>query len=518
MLGKQERNVSLFQCVTMEQLVPPKHVLRRLHAALDLSFVRQKVAAVYAAVGRHSVDPEVVVRIWILQHYYGYSEREICDEVTMHAGFRWFCGLSFNDPVPDQSTLVKLRNRKWAKTGLWQALLEETVRACEAAGLSHPGAEQRLGIDGTQITAHAATASLEALPASEPTPAPEPGADAEPDVAAASPAHAGLPAPSVPSTPLASAAAAPGSEPRRSGDPEWHGERFSNATHRSTTDPEARLYRKSAGQEARLRYLGHYLADVRSGVIYGALATAACGTAEREAALTLLDGLTKRPSALAADLGYRDGKFLAALLARGIQPLVPLGKEALEAVPQYRRRTYNLIHFQQRKAAEAEAEARNATRVAARTRAGKQAQRQRTRLEHLFGEAKEHQGLGRAHGRGLVRVDQQIKLTATVQNLKRLLQRRPRSVGAIQAADAAPAGTKNFLRWVEGGRPEGLQPRKYVLSGSDSGLRKPTERRFCAPGAQESADRTFHAGKARTSHNGARRGRRSRISRSSSRF
>src|SRR5207244_8014469 len=77
-----------------------------------------------------------------------------------------------------------------------------------------------------------------------------------------------------------------GGNPRgrhRSGDPDWHGEHFSNATHRSTTDPAARLYRKSKGQESKLRYLGHYMADLPSGVIYGAMATQATGTAEREA-------------------------------------------------------------------------------------------------------------------------------------------------------------------------------------------------------------------------------------------
>src|SRR6185436_8164788 len=134
MLGKQSTNTDLFQCVTMEQLVPRNHVLRRLHAALDLGFVRDKVAHLYSHLGRPSLDPEVVVRIWLLQHFYGFSERQVCDEVTMHAGFRWFCGLSFNDPVPDHSALVKLRQEKWAQTGLWQELLDETVRACERAG------------------------------------------------------------------------------------------------------------------------------------------------------------------------------------------------------------------------------------------------------------------------------------------------------------------------------------------------------------------------------------------------
>src|SRR5439155_15554212 len=161
MIGKQHRNTDQVQCVSTETLVPTQHVLRRLHAALDLSFVREHVAPFYSEIGRHSIDPEVVARMWILQHYYGFSEREVCDEVTMHAGFRWFCGLSFQDAVPDQSTLVKLRTVKGAQSGLWQAVLEETVRACEAAGIARG---KRRGIDGTQIDANAAIVSLEAIP------------------------------------------------------------------------------------------------------------------------------------------------------------------------------------------------------------------------------------------------------------------------------------------------------------------------------------------------------------------
>src|SRR5438874_10143035 len=164
MLGKQSNHVHQAECVTVEALVPANHVLRRLHAALDLSFVREKVAALYSRFGRPWVDPELVVRMGILQHFYGFSERQVCDELTMHAGFRWFCGLSFADPVPDQSTLVKLRTQMWKDSGLWEEVLTETVRLCEAAGIARPGAGQRLGIDGTQIDAHAAIVSLEALP------------------------------------------------------------------------------------------------------------------------------------------------------------------------------------------------------------------------------------------------------------------------------------------------------------------------------------------------------------------
>lgn len=454
MLGKQSQNTDLFQCVTMEQLVPKNHIVRRLHAALDFAFVREKVAHLYSHLGRRSIDPEVVVRMWLLQHFYGYSERQLCDEVTMHAGFRWFCGLSFNDPVPDQSTLVKLRTEKWAETGLWQDLLAETVRACEAAGLCRPGAGQRLGIDGTMIDANAATVSLEARPPEltvvEGNAGCKAEAAAEPATAPAAATEAHEPEPPV-------LRVEEGGQPHgshRSGDPEWHGERFSNATHCSTTDPQARLYRKSDGQEAKLRYLGHFMADLPSGVIYDAMATQATGTAEREAALAMLERLKRAPGELVMDLGYRDGEFLADVLALGIQPLVPLQAERLEAEPQWQRRTFDLERLRKRARRRAVARARNAVRRAVRGRRGVVAQRQRTRLEHLIGEAKEHHGLRRAHGRGLKRVDQQLKLTAGVQNLKRLLATRPRRRAA---AAAAMPGAVSPVILAQIGRLEGPQ-------------------------------------------------------------
>jgi len=475
MLGKQSNHVDQPQCVTVEALVPTNHVLRRLHAALDLSFVREKVASVYSQFGRPSVDPELVVRMWILQHFYGFSERQLCDELTMHAGFRWFCGLSFADPVPDQSTLVKLRNEKWAKSGLWQEVLTETVRLCEAAGIARPGEGQRLGIDGTQIDAHAAIVSLEALP---PELTVVEGAEDAEDAGGQPVSPRAAPVEPPPPPALRVEAGDQPRGPHQSGDPDWHGEHFSNATHRSTTDPDARLYRKSGGQEAKLRYLGHYLADVRCGVIYGAMATQATGTAEREAALTLLDELPVLPGELAADLGYRDGVFLAAVLARGVQPLVPLQDEPLEAEPTWQRRASNPERQGQREAKLAAALARNATRLAVRGRRGAAAQRQRTRLEHLFGEGKEHHALGEAEGRGLTRVDQQVKMTASVQNLKRWACSRRRR----RAAQAQTVGSAVMVRPVQHpGGPAGGTRRGFWAGFRLSRRRRTPARHVACP-------------------------------------
>jgi IS5 family transposase len=424
MLGKQDDHNDLFQLVTMEDLVPAGHALRKLRAVLNLEPVIAKVTSRYSKIGRPSLDPSVVARLWVLQHLYGLSERQVCDELRMHAGFRWFCGLSFNDPVPDQSTLVKLRNEKWAGTEFWQELLSETVRACEAAGLCKP---ERMGIDGTLITANAATVSLEQIPPPLTVSPAEPKSDNTPDAPAPTP---------VPPPSLRVVSGERKHDKHKSGDPDWHGEKFSNATHRSTTDPEARLYRKGQNQEAKLRYIGHYLAALGSGVIYAASATQATGHAEREAALALLDGLAHKPQELVADLGYRDADFLADVLERGVQPIVPISQEPQESLPTWKRRTFDFEQMCERHQRMRAAHARNRTRRAAAGRRGVRAQRQRTRLEHLFAEGKDHHGLGRARSRGLVKVDQQVKLTAAVQNLKRLLTLRPKRRGCNEAANS----------------------------------------------------------------------------------
>lgn len=471
MLGKQGDDTELFQVVTMEALVPANHRLRRLKAVLDLSFVQKCVASLYSSVGRKSVDPEVVVRMWILMMLHGFSERELCDEMQMHAGFRWFCGLSFNDRIPDQSTLVKLRTEKWAESGIWAALLRETVRACEAAGITSSG---RFGADGSQILANAATVSLEEIPPSltlEPCEtAIERGARSEPE-----------PAPTGPQLNVEAGGRPNGKH--RSGDPDWHGEKFSNDTHRSTTDPEARLYRKGPQQGAFLRYLGHYMADLNSGVIYGAMATQATGTAEREAALAMLDGLAEPPDELAMDLGYRDGAFLADVLIRGVMPMIPMGNEQAEQVPVWTRRTWDIVRQKRRREQADAARARNTVRAANKGRRGARAQRQRTRLEHLFAEAKEHHGLARAQGRGLQRVDQQVKLTAATQNLKRLMaNRRPRGAASQSAVIAAHLAD--------------LTPRRRpwrVLTGMHNRLRQDFESRSGHDLIVENGRRRWHS-------------------------
>jgi len=222
-------------------------------------------------------------------------------------------------------------------------------------------------------------------------------------------------------------------------DRDFHGERFTNETHRSTTDPDARLYKKSKGKEASLSYIGNNLIDTKSRVILDTRATIATGTAEREAALAMVDTLetytlSDEPSTLAGDTGYGSGDFIADLLDRGIIPHIPLraGSQP-EPIPTWKNKT-KYAHIQAKRDKKVrEAQARNFARFIASTAQFKLSQKLRKRNEHLFAEAKQNHGMGRARYRGLEPLQEQLYLTASVQNLKRLVSFMRRKKAAIQA-------------------------------------------------------------------------------------
>lgn len=162
MLGKSRRGrpSDMVHAFFVEQLIPPGHILRRLDAILDTRWVRDEVRSTYAAkTGRPSWDPEVIVRMMLLGFLYGFSDVQLCDEVRMHFGYRWFCFLSPSDEIPDRTTLVKLRNDRWQQD-LWLKILDTTVAMCVEAGLLRG---RHVALDGTTIQANAAITSMEAI-------------------------------------------------------------------------------------------------------------------------------------------------------------------------------------------------------------------------------------------------------------------------------------------------------------------------------------------------------------------
>lgn len=419
MLGRNQSEPALFQMIDIESIVPANHLLRRIDSVLDLSFVRDEVSKCYAAGrGRPGIDPELAVRMMILGVVYNLSDRELCDEIAMHAGMRWFCRLNFHDPVPDHSTLSRLRNERWAESGLFERLFDEVLRQCAEVGMI---SGRHLSVDGTQVKANASFKSLARIDKDDPPPPPPTTGGSQ--------------------------------EPQPKGSWSAHGVKFSNETHRSLTDPDARLYRKGDLRSAYLCYLAHDLIDTKSRVILRRAVTKATGGAEREAALQMLDevlqqgealGLPAAPEILTADKGYGTEEFVADVLERGVLPHIPLvSGEKVTPVPQYRRRTFDLDRYRRRAEKIRRGKACQTVRAQYATRGYQVSRKLRVRSEHLFAEGKNDHGLDRARWRGLKRVQSQMTLIALVQNLKRLAAHVGR--GPRAAAGAALTGLKRPL-------------------------------------------------------------------------
>lgn len=440
MIGLNTSEPALFQMIDLESLVPEGHRLRKIDAALDLRFVRQAVAECYSSSrGRPSIDPELAVRMMILGVLYDLSDRQLCDEIRMHAGFRWFCRLNFHDAVPDHSTLSRLRNERWAASAFFKRLFEEVLKGCVSAGMV---SGRHVSADGTQIQANASMQSLE--PRADDHESGGPG-ESSPKTASVSE-----------SATCAGESATCAKEPQPEGVWKGHGERYSNETHVSRTDPDARLYRKGDARGASLSFLVHDVIDTKSRVILGRRASLATGTAEREAALKLLDehearrqglGLQQAVEVLTADTGYGAGEFVVGMIDHRITPHVPLqaGSE-LEAVPCWKRRTFNLACHRKRLERVRQVRA-NEVRLACRGHGYTVSRKLRIRSEHIFAEAKNEHGLRRARHRSLERVDRQSLLVATVQNLKRLARTlwRQAKGGAVRAGYL---GAFSHMQWL----------------------------------------------------------------------
>ena len=444
MIGQNQSQPALFQMIDIESLVPADHRLRQIDAALDLSFVREALAECYTpGVGRPSVDPELVLRMMILGVLYDLSDRKLCDEVGMHAGFRWFCRLDFHDSVPDHSTLSRLRNERWAPGDVFTRVFDEVLKSCVSAGIV---SGRHVSVDGTLIRANASMRSMErndeavdndeAQGLDYPVESDEVQDNEE---AVDDEAQANDEPPEEPPT----------REPQPEGVWQGHGQTYSNKTHTSRTDPDARLYSKGKGKSASLSYIVHDLIDTKSRVVLGRRASIATGTAERDVALELLAehearrhilGLDQAVEVLTGDKGYGASSFVADVIDLGITPHVPLlsGSE-VEDLPTWQKRTFDMARYRKRRALRKEAEARNKVRLASRGHPYVVSRKLRTRSEHIFAEAKNEHGLGRARHRSLSRVDRQSLLVATVQNLKRVSQALRR-----QAQGAAASGLRYF--------------------------------------------------------------------------
>jgi transposase len=394
----QKRTIPIFHYFSIEDLVPEDHILRIIDNVVDFSFVHNLVKECYCSDnGRPGVDPELVFRMILIGYLYNLSEKRLCEEVKMHVAYRWFCKLSFDDNVPDRSTLNKLRNHRWASVNLFETIMHTIVQQCIDAGLV---SGKHLGVDGTQIRANASIKSL------EPIVVPMPLDDYLHEL-----------------NPIDD-----DKEVTHPQDKDFHGTSLSNKTHRSKTDPDARLYRKSKGKEASLSYIGHNLIDTKSRVILATRATHASRSSEPMAALDMLSDLENFPDlchkvkTLAADQGYGSGTFIADVLDRSITPHIPLlANKKPEPIPSWKNKTFKPHIQAQRNEKIRLVKARNYARFISLTSEYKVSQKLRKRTEHVFAEAKICHGLARARCRGKRSLQDQLYMTATIQNVKRLV-------------------------------------------------------------------------------------------------
>jgi transposase len=264
MRGDERQQGEIFSVVTLEQRVPEDHPLREIRRLTDtvLRSLNGEFDLLYSASGRPSIAPEYILRALLLQAFYSVrSERQLVEQLDYNLLFRWFVGLSMDDAVWNHAVFSKNRDRL-LNSDVAQRFFAEVNRL--AARLM---SDEHFTVDGTLIQAWASHKSFRAKDGSD------------------------------------------------DGDgTNFHGQKRSNDTHASTTDPDARLYKKSYGTESKLSYLGHALVENRNGLIAAAMATTADGHAERDAALLMLHERQKRRSrriTVGADKAYDVREFIA---------------------------------------------------------------------------------------------------------------------------------------------------------------------------------------------------------------
>lgn len=365
MRGEDAQTAALFSYVSCEARVPSDHPLRLIRAVVDeaLEALSGEFEGLYARVGRPSIPPEKLLRALLLQAFYTIrSERQLMQQLDYNLLFRWFVGLSMDAPVWDASTFSKNRERLLAGD-VAQRFLAAVVAQPRVAALM---SDEHFSVDGTLIQAWASHKSFKPKAGDDPSVPPSPGSGG------------------------------------RNAAADWRGQRRSNETHASTTDPDARLARKSDGQASMLAHAGHVLMENRSGLVRYVCLTPATGTAERDAALVLLDRLPRpgrRRRTLGADRNYDTAPFVAALRARRVAPHVA-------------RHSYTTKTGKQRSSGIAER--------ATHQPGYRLSQRARKRIEEVFGWIKQTAGLRQTRHRGTARVGWRFALAAAAYNLVRL--------------------------------------------------------------------------------------------------
>jgi transposase len=267
MRGTDCEQSSMFSYISAERRVPQDHPLRTIRTMADTALreLDQRFAGMYAAMGRPSIAPERLLRALLLQVLYTVrSERLLMEQLDYNFLFRWFVGLSIDDPVWDVTVFTKNRDRL-VKGEVAEGFFAAVLAQAHRQGLL---SDEHFTVDGTLIEAWAGQKSFKRRDGKSAAPSPKDDDPGNPSV-------------------------------------DFHGEQRRNDTHQSTTDPDARLARKGAGKEAKLSYAGHVLMENRHGLAVNCGVTQATGRAEAKTALAMVEQIAGwRRITLGADKGY----------------------------------------------------------------------------------------------------------------------------------------------------------------------------------------------------------------------
>ena len=387
MRGTDETSGSLFSYVDLEARIPARHPLRKIRQVVNdaLASLDGEFDALYTDFGRPSIPPERLIRASLIQILFSIrSERQLMEQMQYNLLFRWFVGLGIDDVVWVPTVFTKNRDR---------LLTTEMSRKVMAAILAHREvapllSDDHFSVDGTLVKAWASMKSFQPK-ADDTPPDDDPGSPPAPDTAP----DTAIEEADQPTEPEA-APMHRDHRQNRNAEVDFRGEKRSNATHASTTDPDARLYKKSPGTGAMLCFIGHALMENRNGLIVQGDLTQADGHAERRAALDMIHrhspGSTRRLT-LGADKGFDAAEFVADLRQACVTPHVAQKSRYSAIDGRTTRHEGYALSIKHRK-----------------------------RIEEAFGWAKTVGGMAQTVYRGVERVRSRFILTMAANNLARL--------------------------------------------------------------------------------------------------
>ena len=350
MRGTDHQQSGMFSYISAERRVAEDHPLRAIRTMVDAALrnMGPQFETMYAKVGRRSIPPEKLLRALLLQVLYTVrSERMLMEQLDYNLLFRWFVGLNIDDPVWDATVFTKNRERL-LRAEVAQTLFAEVLAQARSRGLL---STEHFTVDGTLIEAWASHKSFKRKDRAGERPPDDPG---NPTI-------------------------------------DFHSEQRSNATHQSTTDPEARLARKGAGKEAKLSYAGHVLMENRNGIAVNGQVTQADGRAEPQAAIAMVEEIPgQQRVTLGADKGYDRKEFVQELRDHQVTP--HLARKPTSIIDERTTRHPGYAISQQK----------------------------RKRIEEIFGWLKTVAGLRKTRHRGVARVGWMFTFALAVYNLVRM--------------------------------------------------------------------------------------------------